>query len=160
MALPFATVEELVARLDWDLDAKERLMAEAALEDASDLARGIGKAWADPTLAPRLVRVAVLQAAKRYMQNPAGYTQSRAGDETVAWSDTGDKGGTVYFTSEEAKLIRSLAGQASGLYIAGTYAWSARPDKQVEVVHIPTNGFSAFPYFAPDDDAAPLDGGV
>ncbi len=72
MAEPFATVEELVDRLDWDLDAKELRMAAAALEDASDLARGIGKeSWVDATVAPRLVRVTVLNACKRYMQNPA-----------------------------------------------------------------------------------------
>ena len=161
MAEPFATIEELTARLDWDLDAKELLMAEAALEDASDLARGIGKqSWVDASTAPRLVRTTVLQACKRYMQNPAGYTQSRAGDETLGWADIGDRAGAVYFTKDEQALLRGLAGQASGLYIANTYAWSSRPDKQVDVF-VPTNVTPiGFPLFALGDDAAPLDGGV
>lgn len=164
MAMPFATVEELVDRLDWDLDAKEMRMAAAALEDASDLARGIGKeSWVDSTIAPRLVRVTVLNACKRYMQNPAGYTQSRAGDETLGWADLGDKAGSVFFTDDEERLIRGLAGQASGLYVANTYAWSARPDK-VDVfvpVSLTRDGmFGPFPMFAAGDPAAPLDGGI
>lgn len=163
MAQPFATVEELVDRLDWDLDEKELRMAAAALEDASDLARGIGKAsWLDSTTAPRLVRVTVLNACKRYMQNPAGYTQSRAGDETLGWADLGDKAGSVYFTDDEERMIRGLAGQASGLYMATTYAWSSRPDK-VEPIYVPTGlpvTSGPMVMFASDDEAAPLDGGV
>lgn len=162
MALPFATVEELVARLDWDLDAKELVIAAAALEDASDIARGLGKeSWIDATVAPRLVRVTVLNACKRYMQNPAGYTLSRAGDETLGWSDLKDKAGSVFFTEDEQKMIRGLAGMASGLYVASTYAWSSRPDKTD--VYVPA-GFVAtsgpIAYFAVDDPFAPLDGGV
>lgn len=163
MAMPFATVEELVDRLDWDLDAKELRMATAALEDASDLARGIGKAsWVDATVAPRLVRTTVLNACKRYMQNPAGYTQSRAGDETLGWADLGDKAGSVFFTENEERLIRGLAGQASGLYVASTYAWSARPD--VTDHYVPTSTATPLSapvaYFAADDSARPLDEGI
>lgn len=156
MAAPFATVEELVARLDWELDEKEIKNARAALEDASDIARGIGKAsWVDADSAPRLVRTTVLQACKRYMQNPGGYTQSRAGDETLGWSDLGDKAGSVYFTKEETTLLRGLAGQASGLYIANTYAWSARPDKQ-HTGYVPTSlSPEPFPYYGYGDFGAP-----
>lgn len=156
MAVPFATVEELVARLDWDLDAKELANAEAALEDASDLARGIGKAsWVDAASAPRLVRTTVLQACKRYMQNPGGYTTSRAGDETLGWSDLGEKAGSVYFTEQEERLLKGLAGQASGLYIANTFAWSARPDKP-HTTYVPAgNGGEPLPYYGYGDYGTP-----
>jgi len=36
-----------------------------------------------------LVRTLVLRCAARYMRNPDGYVTSRAGDETLTWSDIG-----------------------------------------------------------------------
>ena len=80
---PFATLDELKFRLPWTLDTDEERDASGALEDASDLARGYGRDWVDAPDAPRLVRTLVLKAVKRYMNNPEGITQSRAGDETL-----------------------------------------------------------------------------
>lgn len=119
----FATLDELKNRLDWTLDADEERIAQAALEDASDLACYYGKDW-EPATAPRMVRTLVLRACKRYMDNPQGYTQSRAGDETLGWSDAhGENAGTVYFTKEEQDLLRGLAGRQSGIYSTPISAW-------------------------------------
>ena len=129
---PFATLEELQNRLDWTLDEGEERVAEAALEDASDLARAYGRTWWDETLsentAPRLVRTLVLKACARYMKNYQGYTQSRAGDETVMWADAaGENLGQVYFTRDEIKMVEGLAGKRTALISVPVIAWRSKP---------------------------------
>ncbi|WP_420312551.1 hypothetical protein ACOB87_37965 [Streptomyces sp. YS-B37] len=123
----FATLDELKARLDWTLDADEERIATSALEDASDLASfHAGRDWPDGTSAPRLVRTLVLKACKRYMDNPSGYTQSRAGDETLGWNDSqGEDAGTVHFTAEEQKLLAEIGGRKPGLYSVQVSAWNS-----------------------------------
>lgn len=161
MATPFATMGELTARLDWDLDDKELAMAEAALEDASDLARAYGRStWVDASTAPRLVRTTVLTACTRYMKNPGGYTQSRAGDETLGWAEVGEQAGAVYFTENEIKLLKGLSGQGTGGIVSvSTFAYGERPARKA-IVWIPEQpGHSAFPFFSGDDAAMPLDEG-
>ncbi|MFE7463100.1 hypothetical protein ACFU6R_03210 [Streptomyces sp. NPDC057499] len=121
--MAYATIEDLRGRLDWTLDADEERIAANALEDAADLAAHYGRDWPEDT-APRMVRTLTLKAATRYMRNPDGYVQSRAGDETLAWNDAaGENAGTVYFTAEEQKLLAGLAGRNSGLYSVGVTAW-------------------------------------
>lgn len=148
---PFATLGELSERLDWTLDADELRIAVGALEDASDLARGYGREW-EAGSAPRLVRTLVLKAAVRYMRNPDGYTQSRAGDETLSWNDAaGAEAGTVFFTPEEQKLLKGLAGHAPGLVSAPITAWG--PQRQRPVGLVPAQGSNEpFPLFAHQDD--------
>ncbi|MEU9454845.1 hypothetical protein [Streptomyces sp. NPDC048277] len=79
----YATLNELNGRLDSDLDPDKLRIAAGALDDASDLAATYGRDWPAGT-APRLVKTLVLKSAARYARNPNGYTQSRAGDETLA----------------------------------------------------------------------------
>ncbi len=123
---PFATLEELQNRLDWTLDDGEERVAESALEDASDLARAYGRDWEADT-APRLIRMLVLKSVARYMKNYQGYTLSKAGDESVSWSDkAGENMGTVYFTREERKMIEGLAGKRTALLSVPVVAWNAK----------------------------------
>jgi hypothetical protein len=122
----FASLEELKKRLDWTLDEGEERVAETALEDASDLARAYGRDW-DTSTAPRLVRTLVLKASARYMKNYQGYILSRAGDETVQWSDkAGEDMGTVYFSKDEIKLIEGLAGRRTSLISVPVVAYAAK----------------------------------
>lgn len=124
---PFASLEELEARLDWTLDDGEERIAESALEDASELARAYGRDWTDPLTAPRLVKTLVLKACARYMKNYQGYTLSAAGDERVSWSDkAGEDMGTVYFTKDEIKMIEGLAGRRTALISVPITAWNAK----------------------------------
>ncbi|MFE9254040.1 hypothetical protein [Streptomyces sp. NPDC006879] len=149
--MAYATLDDLKGRLDWTLDADEERIATSALEDASDLAAHYGRDWPDDTV-PRMVRTLVLKACKRYMSNPDGYTQSRAGDETLGWNDAaGENAGTVYFTDEEIKLLASLAGRSTGLYSAGVVAWQTvlRP---VSAGLVPTEHGKDFPLFADEQE--------
>ncbi|MEU6056980.1 hypothetical protein [Streptomyces sp. NPDC047097] len=144
----YATLDDLKERLDWTLDGDEERIALSALEDASDLAAHYGRDWPSDA-APRTVRTLVLRACKRYMSNPEGYVQSRAGDESLGWSDAaGENAGTVFFTGEEIKLLATLAGRATGLYSAGVTAWrSVRRPVTAGLVPVENAG-KPFPLFA------------
>jgi hypothetical protein len=121
-----ATLDEVTDRLEDALDADGERVARAALEDASDLARYYaGIDWADADSAPRIVRTFVLRAVVRLMKNFEGNTQSRAGDETLAWAGGNpDEAGVVKFTSSEIAQLRALGGQqAPTLQTSGMSAW-------------------------------------
>lgn len=149
---PFATLDELQNRLDWTMDEGEERVAESALEDASDLARAYGRVWWDETLsmntAPRLIRTLVLKACARYMKNYQGYTQSKAGDESVMWSDAaGADMGTVHFTKDEIKMIESLAGRRTAVISAPIVAWKISPVTDQGYVPDGTPAGKDFPMF-------------
>ncbi|MEU6959596.1 hypothetical protein [Streptomyces chrestomyceticus] len=130
--MAYATLDELRGRLDWELDEDELRIASTSLDDASELAAMYGRDWPEAT-APRLVKTLVLKAASRYMRNPNGYTQSRAGDETLAWSDAhGRDAGSVYFTREEIRLLEELAGRKPGLASAPIFAWGTKSRTKAE----------------------------
>lgn len=132
MAQEFATVDELQARLDWVLDEHEQGVAAGALADLSEDARYYGLDLWDSFSAPRQAKSLVLRAAARYMRNPDGYTQSRAGDETLAWTDLGENAGAAYFNSREQKMLADLAGRStSGLHVVPLVAWGndGNPDR-------------------------------
>ncbi|MFE7553213.1 hypothetical protein ACFU6J_35050, partial [Streptomyces gardneri] len=62
------------------------------------------------------------------MRNPNGYTQSRAGDETLAWSDAHGRGaGSVYFTREEIRFLEELAGRKRGIVSASSRPGARSP---------------------------------
>lgn len=152
--ITYATVAELQERLDWELDEDELRIASSALEDASDLAVTYGRNWPEAT-APRLVRTLVLKAAARYMRNPNGYTQSRAGDETLAWSDAqGRDAGTVHFSREEIRLLEELAGRKRGITSVVVSAWGTKPSAaEVGLVPVDYSPASPFPLFG--DEVSP-----
>jgi hypothetical protein len=129
-----ARLEDLEERIDRELDEREKKLAEAALVDASELARFHGRNWTAEN-APGLVVTLVLRACKRYMANPEGFVISRAGDETVTFSDRGDVSsyGIVHFTPDEQRLLAELGGRTSTLTTAQISAhgtdpnWESRP---------------------------------
>lgn len=149
-----ASLDELKARLDWELDSDELRIAASALEDASELARFYGREWPTAASAPRLVKTTVLKACMRYMQNPAGYTQSRAGDETLQWNDdSGQNAGTVYFTKAEQALIAELAGRTKQLGSAEITAWRSTYNRRGGQGNVPCAGDSkTFPLFADGEE--------
>jgi len=146
---PFATVDELAARLDFEMSPKERSMAEGALDDASMLVRAHGKNWPDAVTAPYLAKTITLSAAKRYMANPDGFITSRAGDETVGWDEQGEQAGSVYLTAAEIKLLTRIV-RPNGLVSVPVIAYG--PTRATEDVpgYVPAEGSinSPFPYFS------------
>ncbi|MFI5942199.1 hypothetical protein ACIBCB_18345 [Streptomyces uncialis] len=147
----YATLDELTERVDWELDADELRIGASALQDASDLATTYGRDWPVATV-PRLVKTLVLKAASRYLRNPNGYTQSRAGDETLAWGDAhGRDAGSVYFTREEIRLLEELAGRRPGLTSVPVMAWGTVLGSAVGTGRVPVEGpGSSFPFFSDD----------
>lgn len=105
--MAFADIGDVEDRIDFELDDRQVRMVAARLEDASELAKSLaGLQWTD-TNVPRVVRTIVLNAVVRWINNPDATVTSRAGDETLVWSDTGDKG-TFYFTEQEIEALGSF----------------------------------------------------
>jgi hypothetical protein len=147
--MALATMDELTARLDWTLDADEQRAAVGALEELSEQAIYHGKPTWDRFSVPRLVKNVVLAAAARYLRNPDGYTQSRAGDETLVWTDRGHDAGTAYFTEREIKMIRSTAGN-TGFGSAPVTAWG--PQRKPLIGYVPVQGGGdPFPMYSSDE---------
>lgn len=151
MEEPLATMEELIARLPFVMDEDETREAEGALEILSDDARFYGKAsWLTPATTPPQVCRMVVKAAVRHMKNPDGYTQSRAGDETLAWDSKGSEAGAAAFTAREIKQIQQMSGHVA-LFSVPVTAWNTRPRRHVEGL-VPCDGTSTpFPYYSTDE---------
>ena len=137
MADLLAPLEDLLARLDWDLDDTERRVAAAALEDLSDDARRYGSDSWTGVMAPRGVRTMVLRAAVRYMRNPDGYIQSRAGDEMVGWAPRKDVGAAA-FTDQEKDELREM-GRKSPMQVIGMYAYMPPGAQGTNCRHVPVH---------------------
>ena len=87
------------------------------------------------------------------MRNPNGYTQSRAGDETLAWSDAhGRDAGSVYFTREEIRLLEELAGRKPGISSVVVSAWGTSCRRRKGLVPVDYGG-DRFPLFG--DEVSP-----
>ena len=142
---PFATLIELKGRLEWALDADEERAATGALEDLSNWARHYGRNWTS-TNAPLLVKTLVLGAAARFMRNPDHYTTSRAGDETVGWTDRGAEKAAAPFTDGEIAALKMLVRPVAFGTVSMT-AWGPQkrlaPDGLVPVA----GGGDPFPLF-------------
>ncbi|MGW8743548.1 hypothetical protein [Streptomyces sp. NPDC055794] len=152
--MAYATLDELRGRLDWEPDEDELRIATGALDDASDLAATYGRDWPEDT-APRLVKTLVLKSAARYLRNPNGYTQSRAGDETLAWSDIGRDAGTVYFAREEIRLLEELAGRKRGITSVAVFAWGTKSRGRSAAGHVPVDYSPDTPFPMFEDEASP-----
>lgn|GEM_PF-1589796 len=157
MADEIATLPELQSRLDWDLDAGEENVATAALEDLSDDARFYGSDRWDSLAAPRQVKSLVLRAAVRHMRNFEGFVQSRAGDETIQWTDLGEDAGTAHFTSREEKMLLALAGRGTGLVSVGVVAYGPTNRRGPRYINpTPQNVSEGYGYVPAVNGAAPL----
>lgn len=125
----FADVGDVEDRLDFELSEKELKMADSALEDASVLAQHVagyaGRGWTADKV-PRVVRMIVLNTVVRYMQNPDGYLQSRAGDETLVWPDRKGEAG-LYFTKAQVETLTGLGNiNVPGFGSIGVFAYGNR----------------------------------
>jgi hypothetical protein len=134
------TVDDLIERLPFVMDEDETREAAGALDDLSDEARLNGRAsWTTQAVTPRSVQNLILRAAVRHMKNHDGFTQSRAGDETLAWTDRGHDAGSAYFTQREIKMLRAIAGRGDGFATVGMYAHT-RSERSPLVGTVPDPG--------------------
>lgn len=118
------TLTEFQARLEWTLDQGEQNLANATLWDLSDDARYYGNGNWSAINVPRQVKSLIARAAARFLRNPDGYMQSRAGDEAVHWPDAGDAAGVAVFTKTEQVMLRVIAGRRRQLSSAPLAAYS------------------------------------
>lgn len=117
----------------------ERVIA-AKILDASDLARFYGDPnWTDATAPPVVGRI-VASAVARFMGNPSGYSQSRAADETIVWSDYVSTG-EVSFSDIEIRRLESLAETTRAKF--GTFGLTAygTPRNPAYEIFVPVDGY-------------------
>lgn len=149
----FATATDVQSRLDFTLSALEATAVDNALSDLSDEARFIaGREWADVANLPNQVRNTVIKAVARWARNMNGYVMSRAGDETLQWSDVGDAAGSAEFTGKEIKLIKAVGdGRIGGDFFGSveTYAYIAPRPYADEYVPVDGGGTKMFPFNQP-----------
>ncbi|WP_405056969.1 hypothetical protein OG474_30045 [Kribbella sp. NBC_01505] len=154
MDTPLATVVELADKLPFTMGEDEKREAKLALETLSDDARFYGKPrWTNPFVTPPSVVRLVLKAANRHMKNYEGFTQSRAGDETVAWDGQGEDAGSARFSAAEKKQLQQLGNRAK-IYSTPVSAWGTirrhdRPDC-LPAGFVPAEHGSPFPMFCGD----------
>ena len=103
--MALATLDDVVDRLEDEPTPEVEAMIEAYLEDASDKAVVYGP-WSEADC-PAAIRRLVAAAVARFIRNPDGFAQSRAGDETLAWQDL-EEIGSVYFTRSEIEYMQTL----------------------------------------------------
>jgi hypothetical protein len=146
-----ATIDDLKARIEWELSADEERLALSVLEELSDKARFYGRDWHDSQDAPRLVVSTVISAARRYLRNPDGYEQSRAGDEILVWARArGAMPGSPEFSAAEVAAIQTLAGRGGGIYSSPIVAWGRKPATPEGYVPTDFDGEKPFPFFNSD----------
>ena len=125
--IALASIEELIARLPFTMDADETREALGALDDLSDDARHYGsEKWTTPEVTPRQVTQLILRAVARHMKNPDGYTSSQAGDERVDWAKQGEGAGSATFTQAEIKRLNELGGfRSNSFFTVNTFAYGS-----------------------------------
>lgn len=163
MADALVTVADLQARYGETLDAGQQALVTGAIEDLSDDARHYGDPTWDSETAPRQIKNLVLRAVVRYMRNPDGFTTSRAGDETVSWSDYDTTLGQAIFTKVEIEQIQSIAGRSPAIISvpvaaygpprqAPRYVDGFKKDVCSTTVYAPTDSGKPFPVYSGDDE--------
>ncbi len=134
--MALATVAQVTARLEEEPTERMLVMIAEYLEEASDAAKYHGKEWSEIDVPNAVARI-VASAVARFMRNPDRYSQSRAGDETVGFQDSG----VDWFTDLEIERLARLAAPAR-LKAFGTVRVSAfkasAPD--LNLYSVPTYG--------------------
>lgn len=122
MALPpFASVDDVSARLPAG-ETVEDARAEAALDDASAIIRAVArKDWVTEDEldadVPDVLLTICCRAAVRALTNPRGLESETTGPFGAQYANAS---ADVYLTRAERDMIRSVAGQTSGVWTLGT----------------------------------------
>ena len=129
------SVAELEARLKYALSPDEKDTAAAVIWDASNLARLHGRPSWMADAVPPVVKTIVRNACVRYMDLSESVVQSRAGDETEAYTDLALRTGTVFYTPDEVRTLRQAAGLDSTLSVVHTFVHSPVAPTSRDVDH-------------------------
>lgn len=111
---PFASVEELETRLMVSLDSAQAAQAQALLENASNLIRGVtGKSWVDDDGALEgsqrhlaILHSVTVEMVKRAATNPEGAVQQTAGPFNVSFGQVAAD--NLWLTALERKALTGL----------------------------------------------------
>ena len=145
MSVLYVTMEEVQARLGFDMDAPTTRLAQAAIAVGSDMIAEF-KAWTVENL-PRSARRILLNAIVRYLRNPDGYNLSVAADERVGWQERDDiKPGELSFTEDEIKTLSRLSNRQSGIRSIQVYAFDSADTALSDTVYVPVLGASDKPF--------------
>ena len=154
--MAYADLRDLEDLLDFDLTEQAQRAATQKIQAASDMAQHYsGMEWAE-SRAPRIVKSIVLNVVERYMRNPDNYIQSRAGDETLMWDDTGNRG-AFYFTDEEKEILKGLGKRGPAIYSVSTSY--AAPKKKSNTIWVTVDGQPRVAQPSGDPTLPPSDGG-
>lgn len=124
---PLAELEDLEARLEFDLDDdKMRSLGQKALEDATVLVREYGLASWTAKTAPPIAITLTLKAAARFVINPMSLETARGADETNIWGEANSSG--VYLEPGEIELLRQHRKTDKGFQAPRTYLYTRRFD--------------------------------
>ncbi|MFB7188404.1 hypothetical protein ACFCZT_24545 [Streptomyces sp. NPDC056230] len=142
-----ATLDALVARLGRPLDDEaETALAEAALDDASDLVRHYGLPWT-PENCPPIVRRVVLRAAERIVRNPENARMEMEGSYQISLPASLPVSGEL--TDEEQSIVEKAAGFNDLVSVRITR--SDAPCRPTTVYVDPEGPGEPIPFFDPDD---------
>ena len=154
--MAFPSIDDVKRRLEEDTTPQMDSMIQEGLRDALDLCQEYGNStWDENTLPERIGRLCA-KAVARWIRNPDGFAQSRAGDETLMWQDQ-ERPGEVHFTEDEIAMIQRIA-QPQQLSGFGTIQMLAYGDAPVNPeIRIPVmDGHRTMPWWGP----TPPTGGV
>ena len=128
ISLSLATVDEVADRVGEEItDPTDVAMVRSLLRLVSAQVRHHGAPWADPILAPDVVRAVTIEAAARGYLNPEGFSLERGDEITFQREDSFAVGATL--TRDEIKMIRAAAGKH------GMYAVRIQRDVMVDPTH-------------------------
>ncbi|VEI03743.1 Uncharacterised protein [Acidipropionibacterium jensenii] len=101
------TSEDVISRLEDDIDDVLATMIEAGIEEISDEARDFGSPSWNARSVPKKVGRMCASAVAIWIRNPASNTMSRADDESLSWSADPD-GGKPHFTQDDRERIAKI----------------------------------------------------
>lgn|SRR5690606_5684537 len=107
-----ATLDQLKDRMNVEDD----IAAQAALDDASALVRGVARpcTWVDDegnlTEVPDQIQVIVLNAVKRYLNNPDGYASIQVSQFSASVRGAGAAGTVTLTKDEKLEILRVVRG--------------------------------------------------
>ena len=146
------SVEEVQAKLSYEMSPEDERECERSIEEMSDEARRIGsRRWGTPGVTPGSIKRLIVRSVARHMKNYDGFTVSRAGDETLGWADLGEDAGSAYFTDKEERAIRGVAGYNTTGFTSVQLSFD-QPVRRDAAGYVPvSSGGANFPLFPSED---------